>query len=400
MRCYLDTVGILLVFAVSLVVAVLISDLASRSVLSTAVLFLVAGMVAGRGGAGWIQMDPKSAPIEEFFTIALFSVLFTDGMRMTRSDLGEGWRLSSRPLLVGTPLTLLGTAFLCHWLTPLTWYESLVVGAALSPTDPLFAAAIIGRKEVSRRVRRLLNLESGLNDGIALPAVLLLLGAIGGQTIGIVQTLQELGLGVAIGFAVPWVVTTALDSRSFAATGVYERLGGISIGLTVFALTAIPHANAFLAAFVAGITISLRSPQMRASFVEFGETISELLKLGAVLLFGSMLSLEFFKSIPLSAYLFLVLVILIVRPIALVPALTGMNLTRREWLAIVWFGPKGFASLLFAFIVLDAGVENSQKMAQLIGLVVAASIIAHSSTDALVARSFKTAEESRNKEAA
>jgi NhaP-type Na+/H+ and K+/H+ antiporter len=94
------------------------------------------------------------------------------------------------------------------------------------------------------------------------------------------------------------------------------------------------------------------------------------------------------------------LAILIVRPIALLPSLTGLNLTRREWLAIVWFGPKGFASLLFAFIVLDANVENSQKMAQLIGLVVAASIIAHSSTDALVARSFKTAEDSRSQEAA
>jgi NhaP-type Na+/H+ or K+/H+ antiporter len=386
-------VGILVVFAVSLVFAVLVSDLAARSVLSTAVLFLVVGMIAGNAGFGWIHLDLGASGITKFFETALFAVLFTDGMRTSRRDLREGWRLSSRPIFVGMPLTMIGTAVLCRWLTHLSWTESLLVGAALSPTDPIFAAAIVGREEVSLRVRRLLNFESGLNDGLALPAVMVLLGAVGGPALGIGQTLRELALGVGIGIVVPWMVVTALDSRFFAASGVYERLGAISIGLVVYALTSILHGNPFLAAFVAGLTISICSVEMRRSFEEFGETVSELFKLGAVFLFGAQLSLEFFRSLPSSAYVFVALVIIVVRPIALIPSLTGMNLACRERIAIVWFGPKGFASLLFGFLVLNSGVQNAARMAQLIGLVVLVSIVAHSSTDVMIARSFKGADE-------
>lgn len=111
--------------------------------------------------------------------LALFSVLFTDGMRVGWRDLRSAWREPGRALLLGLPLTVLVTAVLAHVVAGLPWLHAFLVGAVLAPTDPVFAAAIVGREEVPRRLRHLLNVESGVNDGLVLPVVLVLLAAAG-----------------------------------------------------------------------------------------------------------------------------------------------------------------------------------------------------------------------------
>ena len=173
----------LLVFAVALFVAVLVSELADRSVLSTAVLFLVAGFAAGDGVLNLIPLKPEDAIVHQLAELALFSVLFTDGMRVSLRDLTSAWHLPGRALLFGLPLTALGTAVLAHYVAGLGWLEALLVGAILSPTDPVFAAAIIGRKEIPYRLRHLLNVESGVNDGLALPLVLVLIALMTGRAL-------------------------------------------------------------------------------------------------------------------------------------------------------------------------------------------------------------------------
>ncbi|MGH9066201.1 MAG: cation:proton antiporter, partial [Acidimicrobiales bacterium] len=169
---------LLLVFAVTLLGAVLLSALAHRSVLSTAVLFLVVGAVAGPGLIGWIAVYPSDDLVRVLAELALFSVLFTDGMAARTSELRRAWRLPGRALLFGLPLTLGAIAVLAHYLAGLSWLEASLLGAVLSPTDPVFAAAIVGREEVPARLRQLLNVESGLNDGLALPVVVVLLAIV------------------------------------------------------------------------------------------------------------------------------------------------------------------------------------------------------------------------------
>jgi NhaP-type Na+/H+ or K+/H+ antiporter len=168
-------VVLIALYGAALLAAVLVSGVAARTVLSTALLFLLAGAIVGDGGLGLVSLDPQD-PIEtQLADLALFSVLFTDGMRAGMRELRQGGRLAGRALGVGMPLTFLGIALLTELLTPLNWTASFLVGAILSPTDPVFAAAIVGRTDVPVRLRRLLNLESGLNDGLALPVVLVLL---------------------------------------------------------------------------------------------------------------------------------------------------------------------------------------------------------------------------------
>jgi len=166
---------ILLAFAALLFGAVLLSSSAQRSVLSTAVLFLVAGFVLGKGTAGLIVVRPDEPLVAQFTELALFSVLFTDGMRFPLRHLKEIWRLPGRALLYGMPLTLFGTALVAYFLVGLSWVEAALVGAVLSPTDPVFASALVGNDKVPGRLRHLLNVESGVNDGLALPFVIVLL---------------------------------------------------------------------------------------------------------------------------------------------------------------------------------------------------------------------------------
>src|SRR5665648_747808 len=335
---------LLLCFAALLLVAVLISERANRTVLSTAVLFLLGGFVLGKGMLGVIDIrtgDPLVAGLAE---LALFSVLFTDGMRVGVADLRSAWRLPGRALLLGLPLTLVITAGAAHYVAGLPWLHSFLMGAILAPTDPVFAAAIVGREEVPRRLRHLLNVESGVNDGLALPVVLVLLAAAGGTSTSGWQLLEEIGLGVLVGLVVPMVVLR-LERLSFLqATKGLQPLLAVSIGLLVLA---------------------------------------------AILVFGALITPSFlFQEIAVSGWVFAVLALLVARPLALLASFTGSDLPRRQQVAAMWFGPKGFASVVYGLLVLESGIGRSEEVFHLVALVIVLSILAHSSTDVLVARQF------------
>jgi sodium/hydrogen antiporter len=387
-----------LVYALSLVLAVLVSRLAQRTVLSTAVLFLASGFLVGDGALGLLVLEPADPVVSTLVEIALFAVLFTDGMQAGLRDIASAWRLPGRALLLGLPLTLLAVAALAHVVVGLPWLQALLVGAALSATDPVLAAAIVGHEDVPARLRHLLNVESGLNDGLALPIVLVLLAVLGRQDTHLGGLLGEAALGIALGVALPWTVVRLERTRLFGAAPRYESLLVFAIGLLLFAGGSLAHVNLFLAAFAGGATLATLSTALREAFHEFGETLSELLKLAALLVFGALMSPSFLAEIPWSGYVFAVLVLVLARPLALALALFGSRLDWREWVAAAWFGPKGFASVVYGLLILGAPVEGRDVMFHLIALVTVLSIVAHSSTDVLVARWFRRVEARRDDE--
>ncbi len=388
--------SVVLVFAGALLVAVLLSGLAERTILSTAVLFLLAGFFAG-GVGDFLTLSPEDPLVSRLAELALFAVLFTDGMRLGARDLARAWRLPGRALIFGLPLTLLVTGLFAHFVAGLPWIASFLVGAVLSPTDPVFASALVGREEVPARLRNLLNVESGINDGLVLPVVLMLLaiapsGASGGAEVEVGALIGELALGIAIGAVVPWCALRLEHNRLFDLAPRYEPLYAFAIGLLVLALAYVTHANLFLAAFSAGIVVISVSPRFKDAFHQFGELLTELLKLAAILVFGALISLTFLGEIGLGGYAFALLALLVARPAALAVSFLGTRIGWREWTAAAWFGPKGFASVVYGLIVLESGVARSDEMFHLIAVVVAASILLHSSTDVVVARQFREAD--------
>lgn len=380
---------LLVSFAAVLLVAVLFSHLADRTILSTAALFLVAGLVLGDGAFGVIHIAPDDELVALLAELALFAVLFTDGMKVGWTQLRGAWRLPGRALLLGMPLTFLVTAVLAHYIVGLAWVPAMLVAAVLSPTDPVFAAALVGNERVPRRLRHLLNVESGLNDGLALPFVIILLGlATGSASEDPTNVVTELLVGLVIGVGVPWVALRLERTRLLRASSHYEPLTAVAIGLLVLALGQLTHGNLFIAAFAAGVTVATIGPAQRESFEEFGELVSELLKLSALLVFGALFSREFVADLTWQAWLFALLAIFIARPIALLVSFIGGHLSWLEQAAAAWFGPKGFASVVYGLLVLSSGAPDAERLFHLIAITVGVSILLHSSTDVIVARMF------------
>ncbi|WP_431784444.1 cation:proton antiporter [Streptomyces chumphonensis] len=295
---------------------------------------------------------------------------------------------------MGLPLTLVLTALLARYVVGLDWPEALLLAAVLTPTDPVFAAALVGNKRVPGRLRHMLNVESGINDGLVLPFVIIFLGVSQGSgDLHLDELGLELGLGLLIGVGVPWAAIKLEQTRFFSASTAYAPLNGLAIGLVVLALSQAVHANLFLAAFAAGVTVATFGPRQRKAFEEFGELVAELLKLGALLVFGALMSPTFLGEISWEGWVFAVLALVAVRPLALALAFVRSRLSRREQLAAMWFGPKGFASVVYGLLVLNAGIAEADLIFHLVAATIVLSILAHSSTDIVVARSFDDADE-------
>ncbi|MGW7361780.1 cation:proton antiporter [Streptomyces sp. NPDC054802] len=381
------------VFGVALLIAVLLSGLAARTILSTSFLFLVGGALVSDGFFGLIHITADSAIVSVTADLALFAVLFTDGMHVSFPKLRANWKHPARALGLGMPLALVGVALITHFLVGLDWTTSFLVGAVLAPTDPVFASAIIGRKEVPSRLRQLLNVESGINDGLALPVVLILIAA-AGPTAGHAESSLgmiglELGLGLAFGIVLPLLVVGLLRFKLLGAEPKLQPLLLLAIGVILYGLCHLTHANPYLAAFSAGAVLTAAAPtEAKSAFEPLGEQLAELAKFAALLVFGALLTPQLFGDLSVGGYVVVFLAIVLIRPASMLVSLLGTRFDRRERLVAAWFGPKGFASVVYGLLVLQAGIPQGEEAYTLIAVCIAASIIAHSSTDVPIARLF------------
>lgn len=375
----------LLVFGITLTIAVLVSDLASRSVLSTTVIFLLAGFLAGGAVLGLIHAEPDSTSVHLVVELALVSTLFSDGTRAPLRELRGGLGLPARALVLGLPLTIGALGLLAHLLLGFHWRQALLLGTVLGPTDPVFATAIIYRQDLSARLRRLLNVESGMNDGLAFPILLVLMYALSPA-----QALEALllptTLGVLLGVAVAWVVHRLERLGPLGASQPYRPMAAFALALTVFALSKLLGVNEFLSAFSAGVTVATLRSNLSAEFRGFSESVASVFKFAAVFLFGALVSPQLVAHLGWGAYLFAVLALVAVRPIALGLSLIGSQMDPRNFIAAAWFGPKGFASVLFAVMVLEQGSTDASEIFHVAALIIGLSMVAHSSTGVIMAR--------------
>ena len=375
-------------FALVLLCAVLISGRAQRTLLSTSVVFLIGGFFVGPGLLKLSNINPQQGFAAILVEFALVTSLFTDGMRLKLDEFRQGWGLSGRALLLAMPLTFLAIALLVRLIFKLPWLEAFLIGAVLSPTDPVFASLLLEQKVIPLRLRRLLNIESGLNDGLALPVIVILLRVIGSDSIQPLGLAGEILGGILIGIAVPWIVIKLETSRFFSAESVYETLAAFSIEILVLSLCMVLHTNEFLAMYTAGVTIATRSETFSPAFERFGEVLTELLKAAALFLFGMLIQPALFRQSDISAYIFALLVLFLARPLPIFVILTSQKLTRLEVMTAAWFGPKGFASIFYALLLLKTDILNASQIFNILALTIIISIILHSSSDIFFTRWF------------
>src|SRR5918998_1756557 len=195
-----------------LMLGALLAGIARRSLLSLTALFVVAGFVLGQGGLEVLDLDPRSGFVQGLAVVALILILFRDGLEVEEEMLQTAWHLPFRNLVLAMPITAGLIALVAHALTDLGWTESFLVGALLSPTDPVLSSSVVTNPRVPRIVRHSLNLESGLNDGLALPAVLAFTAAAESREdfVWWEFVLQDVGVGALTGLVVAFVAARVM----------------------------------------------------------------------------------------------------------------------------------------------------------------------------------------------
>src|SRR4051794_33223449 len=356
----------------------LVSGLAQRSFLSLTALFVIAGFVLGNTGA--LDIDPRSEFVHDLAIVALIVILFRDGLEVEAEMLQTAWRLPLRKLVLAMPVTCVLVALACHALVGLGWTASFLVGALLSPTDPVLSSSVVTNPRVPRLVRHSLNLESGMTDGLALPAVLAFSAALGAEDDFVWWrfVLQDVTLGLVFGVVCGLVaarfVPRSEHARSLYALGAAFATYGIAVALP-------PEGNGFIAVFVCAITLGIRREDVTPAFEHQAGDLVEIVKLGIFVVFGSLLTFDGLFSDGWAAVGLAAFTLLLARPIAIWIALAGTRTPTDLKAFMAWFGPKGVATMTFSLLVLGEGIAGAQRIFNLAALTVFVSIIVHGLTD-------------------
>jgi NhaP-type Na+/H+ or K+/H+ antiporter len=375
--------GLLLVFAGAL------SGLMQRTVLSMSVLAVAAGI--GLAEFDVVSVHPGSDVVRHIVELALIVTLFSDGLLVERELLARHWGPPARALVLAMPLTLLLLAASALVGFPsLTVAECFLLAAVLSPTDPVVTSTVVTATRVPALVRHTLNLESGLNDGLALPLVLffLALAEPGGHAgHAAVELLGKVAVGAAIGLVVAFIGGRAL--ARLPGGGVardYEGVYALGLALAAYGLAAVTFGNGLIAAFVAGVALGVAEHDVPKEFSRFNESVSAILQVAVFFMFGALIvSTGWGRSVP-ALIGFVVFALLVARPVAVLGALAGTGLPAPLRLFVAWFGPKGVASMLFALLVLRSKTPHHDFVFEVASFTILSSIVAHGLTDTVGAR--------------
>ncbi len=350
----------LLVIALSVFGFAMFSRRASMSPVTAPMVFTVVGLLLGTLGAEWFDLTLDGEVVSVLVEGTLVLVLFTDAARIDLRALRASAALPARLLGIGLPLTILaGTAVAAVLFDSLTLVEAGLIAAILAPTDAALGQAVVSDKRLPARVRQTLNVESGLNDGIMVPVVTVLLalavvetdptgaGGWGGFVAG------QLGFGVGAGLIAGAVGGWLLHRRSSAdeLEGTYRQLAGLAVAVAAFAGAEVVGGNGFIAAFVAGLAFARVASEECADVQDLTEDEGELLTALTFVVFGAALAAPRLSDLTWQIGVYAVASLTLVRivPVLIALARTGMLLQTRFFIG--WFGPRGLASILFALLV-------------------------------------------------
>jgi sodium/hydrogen antiporter len=388
-RMSLDFSETLLLLGVLLASAAALSGWMRASVLSISVLAVAAGI--GLAAFDVVSVDPTSDLVTHVVELALIVTLFADGLLVERELLAKHWGPPARALIVAMPLTLLLLAACALVAFPvLTVAECFLLAAVLSPTDPVVSSTVVTATRVPALVRHTLNLESGLNDGLALPLVLffLVLAEPGGDAASSAgELLGEVAFGAVVGVVIAFVGGRALTRLPGGGLSRdYEGVYALGLALAAYGFADATFGNGLIAAFVAGVALGVAEHDIPKAFAHFNESISSVLQVGVFFIFGALIVSTGWDHDVLPLIGFIAFALLIARPVAVLASLAGASLSSPVKLFVAWFGPKGVASMLFALLVLRSEVPDAALVFEIASFAIVASIVAHGLTETVGTR--------------
>jgi len=359
-------------------------------------VFVTFGLLAGNDGLGWLSIQLDDDAVVLLVEAALGLVLFCDALRIDVRRLRVEAQLPARLLGIGLPLTILLGALAARVVLDVGWAEAALIGAILAPTDAALGLAVVASPLVPTRIRQTLNVESGLNDGIALPAVTVFaaLAATSGSGAGEPWArfiAEQIGLGLAVGIGVGLVGGLAFwwcTERGWTAPG-YRQLAVLSLVVLSMTVAHQSGGNQFIASFTAGASFGLFARGTAAGGAELTEGIGQLLAMLTFIVFGAALVGPDFAGFGLVAFVYAASSLTLVRMIPVVVAMIGAGLRWPTVAFLGWFGPRGLASILFGLTVIEEqGLPNEAEIFEIVACTVIVSVYAHGLTAAPAARRY------------
>jgi sodium/hydrogen antiporter len=377
----------LLVVGLLISIAAGLSGLTHGTVLSISVLAVGAGMVLAEFDV--ITVTAGERGLIELIELALILTLFADGLLVERELLRIHWSPPARAIAIAMPLTLLLLALAAKLLfSEFSWAEAFLLAAVLTPTDPVVTSSVVSSLRVPAVVRHTLNLESGLNDGLAVPFVLffLVLAESGNAGHEVASLLGEAGAGVLFGLVLGAAGGRVLPRLPGGLTERYEGLYALGLGLIAYGVADLTIANGLVAVFVCGLALGIAEHEVPDAFVGFSENLSAIFQVLTFFAFGALIISTGYAGSIAALAAFIVAALLVARPVAILVSFLRGGLPVAQRAFIAWFGPKGVASMLFALFVLNSQAPDRSLVFDVAAFVILASIVAHGLTDTLGAR--------------
>ena len=385
-----------LVIAAGLVAFAMVSGKLRDTIITPPMIFAAFGLIISGAVLGLADVDFDNDIIHTLAELTLVFVLFTDAARIDLRMLRRDHNLPVRLLVGGLPLKIIAGTLVGLVLLPgFTLWQAALLAAVLAPTDAALGQAVVSSPLVPVRIRQAINVESGLNDGIALPIVLLFasLASAAQATVDAGDWIRfgamQIILGPVVGIIIGWLGAKAADwtAGNGWMTPALQGPAALGIALIAFAVAEIIGGNGFISAFIAGLVLGNTVRGQCAALFEFAESEGQLLTLLTFLVFGAVLLPTVGGGVDWQVIVYAVLSLTVIRMVPSALALVGSGVRGPTTLFLGWFGPRGLASILFALLVLEeADIPLRAEILQITIVTVAFSILAHGITAAPASR--------------
>ena len=354
----------LLAIVICILLAASISRRVQNTIITLPMLYTFFGILLGGLFLDLIPLTPEDGLVELIAELTLVIVLATDASRIDLRGLFRDHNLPTRLLAIGLPLTMIfGTIAAVLIFTDLSLWEAAILGVVLSPTDASLGQSVVSNPKVPVRIRQTLNIESGLNDGIALPFLLLAIAMADSEVLFnnpfefLLSVLVQIALGIAAGLAVGYLGTRFIQwGRSSGwMSRIYQKLSALALILLAYGLAELIGGNGFIAAFCFGLASSnFAGKEEIEDLYEYAETEVTIFMLLTFLLFGAVMLPPAIEALNPEIVLYAVLSLTLVRMLSVAISMVGEKVRPVTTLFLGWFGPRGIASILYIFIVLES----------------------------------------------
>jgi NhaP-type Na+/H+ or K+/H+ antiporter len=353
-------------------------------------LFVAAGVLLGPQILDWVDIQKTSKPAELLAEVTLALILFNDASLVDWPSLKRNRGTPIRLLAIALPLMIIVGGFAAALLVEgIEFWQAALIAVILAPTDAALGQAVVMNPKVPKRIRQSLMVESGLNDGIAAPLVVIFIaasgiaGSTGSDSDWLLFMARELGFGLLIGAGIG-LAGAVLVGRAYEAgwiDHIYEQVVIAAVAIAAFSFATVAEGNGLIAAFVAGIAFGNVARQLKVTDFRFSEESASVLMLVTLFVFGSVMAGPALNDLTWKVALYAFLSLLVIRPAVVAVSMLGSGFRLPTIAFLGWFGPRGIASVVFALQVIGKkGLPGADEIALVVTWTVLISIFAHGLT--------------------